>query len=45
MDSGFVDAPLPMDKISLSSVQESTGRIGIPERKLQSSNLYALALV
>ncbi|URE35220.1 hypothetical protein MUK42_37439 [Musa troglodytarum] len=32
MDSGFVDAPLPMDKISLSSVQESTGRIGIPER-------------
>ncbi|XP_064961201.1 nicotinamide/nicotinic acid mononucleotide adenylyltransferase-like isoform X2 [Musa acuminata AAA Group] len=32
MDSGFVDVPLPMDKISLSSVQESTGRIGIPER-------------
>ncbi|XP_064973616.1 nicotinamide/nicotinic acid mononucleotide adenylyltransferase-like isoform X3 [Musa acuminata AAA Group] len=36
MDSGFVDVPLPMDKISLSSVQESTGRIGIPERNQMS---------
>lgn len=39
MDSGFVDVPLPMDKISLSSVQESTGRIGIPERFLLIYNL------